>query len=180
MSPDEKIKLLDEVVATAIASWRIYIVVDAKFSTWADDERNTPEYEGCCTLKVLLCHSLMSACYASMDQAKTSYSLHRAIADPDLVISPEAKEKFGQCKAFWPKIAKYRNNVTAHVNLKRTQSEWADFANIKNGEIDAFMKNARIIVEELCKANLGVRNLSSSRNSFQKEFRDFCRVVNNG
>lgn len=64
MSPDGKIRLLDEVVSTAIASWRIYIVVDKKLSTWLDDERKTPEYEGCCTLKVLLCHSLMSAWYA--------------------------------------------------------------------------------------------------------------------
>lgn len=43
MSPDKKIKLLDEVVATAIASWRIYVVVDKQFFTWPSDERNTPE-----------------------------------------------------------------------------------------------------------------------------------------
>lgn len=177
MTPDEKIRLLDETVSTAIASWRIYILVDEKYSAWAEDMYNTPEYDGCRTLRVLLCHSLMSACYASMDRGNKSYSMYHAVKDKDLVISPMAKEKFDQCDSLWPKIATYRNNVTAHVNNRRTQSEWADFAGIGNGEIDAFAKSAPIVIKELCRANLGVRNLASSRRSFQQEFRDFCRIL---
>lgn len=168
---------MDEVVSTAIASWRIYISAYNRFSDWPMERRNSPEYDGYLTVKALLSHSLMTACYASVETGKKSYSLFHATNDPDLIVSPLAKAECESCLQLKPKIAVYRNNVTAHVNTKRTQTDWADFAGIRNGEIDAFLESARTVVDELGRSNLNVRFLSSSRTSFQHEFREFCRVM---
>ncbi|WP_306260395.1 hypothetical protein [Pararhizobium sp. IMCC21322] len=177
MSPSDKIWLLDEVVSTATASWRIYIAAYDKFSVWPVERQDSPEYNGYATIRALLSHSFMSACYASVESGKRSYSMHHAINDPDLIVSPLAKMECENCLGLRTKIATYRNNVTAHVNTKRKQAEWANFANIKNGEIDVFLRSARTVVEELGKSNLGVHFLASSRMTFQKNFREFCRVM---
>ncbi|WP_299812367.1 hypothetical protein [uncultured Roseibium sp.] len=177
MSPNDKIWLLDEVVSTATASWRIYIAAYNKFSDWPEERQNSPEYSGYTTIRALLSHSLMSACYASVESGKRSYSMHHAINDPDMIVSPLAKIECKNCLDLRTKIATYRNNITAHVNTKRKQAEWANFADIKNGEIDTFLKSARTVVEELGKSNLDATFIASSRMSFQRNFREFCRVM---
>jgi hypothetical protein len=177
LSPDEKIWLLDEVVSTATASWHIYILAYDKFSNWPDDLQDGPEYTGYTTVRTLLSHGLMSACYAAVDSGQKSYSIHHAKDDPALVVSELARRESKRCLKLRPKIATYRNNVTAHVNTKRKQSDWAEFADIKNGEIDTFLNSARAFVEELGKANLGSHFLASSRMQFQHDFREFCRAL---
>jgi len=177
LSAEHKIWLLDEVVSTAFASWHIYIAGYDKFNDWPEEQQGLAAYTGYTTLTVLLSHSLMSACYALVDSGQRSYSIHHAVKDPTLVITPLAKRECENCLILRSKIATYRNNVTAHVNTKRTQTDWAQFADIKNAEIDAFLLSARTVVEELGKANLGVHFIPSSRMSFQGDFREFCRVL---
>jgi hypothetical protein len=123
LSAREKIMLLDEVVSTATASWRIYIAADHKFSDWPESRRDNPAYTGYTTIKALLSHSLMSALYASMEPGKHSYSMRHAVEDPELIVTPTARNGFKCCLLLWPKIAIYRNNVTAHVNTKRKQTD---------------------------------------------------------
>jgi hypothetical protein len=103
--------------------------------------------------------------------------MHHAITDPDLAVTPMAKRECENCLGLRTKIATFRNNVTAHVNTKRTQANWAEFAGIKNGEIDAFLKSARTVVEELGQANLGPQFVASSRMPFRRDFREFCRAL---
>jgi hypothetical protein len=128
-------------------------------------------------INALLSHSLMASCYALIDSGQRSYSMHHAVKDQTLVITPLAKQECESCLRLRGKIATYRNNVTAHVNAKRTQEDWAQFANVKNGEIDAFLLSARAIVEEFGKANLGAHFVPSSRMPFQEDFREYCRVL---
>ena len=177
LSAERKIWLLDEVVSTAFASWHIYIAGYDKCNSWPEERRNRAAYTGYTTLKALLSHSLMAACYALVDSGQRSYSLHHAVQDPTLVVTPLAKLECESCLRLRSKIATYRNNVTAHVNDKRTQKDWAQFADIKNGEIDAFLLSARTVVEELGKANLDAHFIPSSRMPFQEDFREFCRVL---
>ncbi|PCI04631.1 MAG: hypothetical protein COB78_10080 [Hyphomicrobiales bacterium] len=177
LSIKNKIWLLDEVVSTAFGSWHIYLAGHDKFSDWPEECRSQSAYRGYTTLRSLLCHSLMVACYALVDSSNKAYSLHHAVKDPDLIVTPMAVNKCENCLRLRSKIATYRNNVTAHVNNRRTQSEWAQFANIKNGEIDAFLLSARAVVEELGKVNLGTEFVPSSRMPFQRDFNEFCRVI---
>ena len=148
-----------------------------KFSDWPEELQDTPEYNEYRTINVLLSHSLMSTCYAFLESGKKFYSLLRAIEDPYLVVTPLAKSECDKCCQLRPKIAIFRNNVTAHVNVKRRQTDWADLAGIKNGEIDAFMQSARTAVEELGKSNVHPEFVASSRTTFQHNFRKFCRVM---
>lgn len=177
LSNEGKIWLLDEVVSTAFASWHIYIEGDKKFSDWPKERRSRPEYYGYTTLKVLLSHSLMASCYALIDTGKRSYSMHHAIKDRDLIVTPVAKQEYEKCCDLRSKIATYRNNVTAHVNSARTQEDWAQFAGIKNDEISAYLRSARTFVEELGRTNLGEDFVPSSRMLFKRDFRAFCRVI---
>lgn len=177
LSPREKILLLDEVVSTATASWRIYIVAFNKFSDWPEGRQDSPEFNGYVAIRTVLTHGLMSALYASIDSGKRSYSMHHAIQDPELIVSKLARSECENCLKLRAKIATYRNNVTAHVNTKRKQTDWADFAGLTNGEIDAFLKSARTVVEELGTANTRVHFLASSQTTFQRDFHEFCRVL---
>ncbi len=177
LSAERKIWLLDEVVSTAFASWHIYIAGYDRFNNWPDEWQDRAAYTGYTTIRALLSHSLMSACYTLVDSGRRSYSMHHAVHDQKLIITPLAKQEFESCLRLRGKIATYRNNVTAHVNAKRTQKDWAQFADIKNGKIDAFLLSARTVVEELGKANLGAHFVPSSHMSFQGDFREFCRVL---
>lgn len=177
LSAEHKIWLLDEVVSTAFASWHLYIAGYDKFDNWPEERRSQAAYTGYTTFRVLLSHSLMSACYKLVDSGQRSYSIHHAIKDPKLVITPLAKLECENCLILRSKIATYRNNVTAHVNDKRTLTDWAEFAAITNAEIDSFLLSARTVVEELGKSNLDVHFTPSSRMSFKGNFREFCRVL---
>lgn len=177
LTTKDKILLLDEVVSTACASWRIYIAGYNKFNDWPEECRGQSAYFGYTTLRAVLSHSLMVACYASVESGKRTYSMHHAIKDPELIVTPLAVTESEKCFRLRSKIATYRNNVTAHVNNKKTQADWGQFADIKNGEIDAFLSSARTVVEELGKANLGVYFRPSSYMSFQQNFREFCRAM---
>ena len=177
LSNEEKIWLIDEVVSTAMASWQIYVEGDKKFSNWPKERQKQPEYVGYTTLKALLSYSLMASCYALVDTGKRSYSMHQAVKDPELFVTPVAKQEYEKCCDLRSKIATYRNNVTAHVNSTRTQSDWAQFAGIKNGEISAFLQSAHKFIEELGRANLHEGFVPSSRMLFKRDFRAFCRVI---
>jgi len=177
LSAERKIWLLDEMVSTAFASWHIYLTGYDKFKNWPEERRGHAAYTGYTTLRALLSHSLMGACYALVDSGQRSYSFHHAVRDSTLAITPLAKQECESCLKLRNKIATYRNNVTAHVNAKRTQEDWAQFANIKNAEISAFLASARTVIEELGKANLNAQFIPSSRMSFRGDFREFCRVL---
>ena len=75
------------------------------------------------------------------------------------------------------KIAKYRNNVVAHVNATRRQSDWAQAAGIVNSEIDDFLFNARAAVEGLSRDNLEGAFVPGVTRPVQSEFYDFCREI---
>ncbi|HEY8594567.1 MAG TPA: hypothetical protein VIL84_04920 [Devosiaceae bacterium] len=177
LSNEEKIWLLDEVVSTAFASWLIYLEGHEKFADRSEEEQTRPEHNGYTTLKALLSHSLMAACYALVDTRKNSYSMHHAVKDRDLIVTRVAEQACEKCCDLRRKIATYRNNVTAHVNSTRTQADWAQYADIKNGEISDFLQNARTCIEELGRANLHKDFVPSSRMQFRSDFRAFCRVI---
>jgi hypothetical protein len=177
LSNEEKILLIDEVVSTAVASWQIYVEGDKEFSGWPDERQNSPEYRGYHTIKNLLSHSLMGACYALVETGRRSYSMHHAVKDQDLIVTQTAKTEFQNCCNFRGKIATYRNNVTAHVNATRTQSDWAQIAGIKNQDISDYLLSAHNFVEELGRANLSNDFVPSSRVRFKRDFRAFCRVM---
>lgn len=173
----DKIMLLDEVVSTAFASWQLYTAGEDKFSKWPKEWRSRPDYIGYTTLRVLLGNSLINACYTLVDSGKRSYSMHHAIKDPDLIVTPPANRECEKCLQLRSKIATYRNNITAHVNAKRTQADWGQFAGIKKEEIKSFVFSARNVVEALGKANLDLHFIPSSRMPFQENFREYCRSM---
>jgi hypothetical protein len=177
LSNEQKVLLIEEVVSTAMASWQIYVEADKKFLDWPHEKQSQPEYCGYFTLKSLLSHSLMASCYALIDTGKRSYSMHHAVKDRELVISPAAKQEYENCCNLRGKIAIYRNNVTAHVNSSRSQSDWAQFADIKNRDISEFLRNAHQFVKELGRANLHEDFVPSSEMQFKRDFRAFCRVI---
>lgn len=177
LSKNQKVLLIDEVVSSAMASWQIYVEADRKFSDWPIEQQNRPEYLGYFTLKSLLSHSLMASCYALIDKGKLSYSMHHAVNDSELIVSLMAQKEYEKCSDLRSKIAIYRNNVTAHVNSSRTQSDWAKHAGIKNRDISEFLLSAHQFASELGRANLGGDFIPSSEMQFKRDFRAFCRVM---
>jgi len=155
LSVEERILLLDEVASTARSSWQILLIGHERFSNFPEEHRQHPAYLGYCNMTNLLSVSLMTACYALIDTHPKTYSFHHAVSDKDLQISSTFKEHCDVCFSLKKKISKYRSNVVAHVNAKRTQSDWADAAGIKNEEIDEFLHSARAAIEELVRDNLG-------------------------
>lgn len=103
--------------------------------------------------------------------------MHHAVRDRELIVIPAALQACERCCDLRNKIATYHNNVTAHVNSARTQAHWAQFADIKNGEISDFLYSARTFVEELGRANLHEGFIPSSRMPFKRDFHTFCRVI---
>ena len=81
------------------------------------------------------------------------------------------------CFVLRSKIAKYRNNVVAHVNATRTQSKWAQAAGLVNSEIDDFLFNARAAVEGLSRDNLEDDFVAGVTRPVQGEFSAFCREI---
>lgn len=160
-----------------MASWQIYVEVDKKFSDWPKERQSQPEYYGFTTLKALLSHSLMASCYALIDTGKRSYSMYHAVEDQGLIITPMVKQEYEKCYGLRSKIATYRNNVTAHVNSARTQADWAQYADIKNSDISDYLRSAHKFVKELGRANLGEDFVPSSEMQFKRNFRAFCRVM---
>jgi hypothetical protein len=155
LSVEERILLLDEVASTARSSWQIHLIGHERFSDFPEEHRQHPAYLGYRNMTNLLSVSLMTACYALIDTHPKTYSFHHAVSDKDLQISSTFKEHCDVCFSLKKKISKYRSNVVAHVNAKRTQSDWADAAGIKNEEIDEFLHSARAAIEELVRDNLG-------------------------
>ncbi|MEP3919367.1 hypothetical protein [Ascidiaceihabitans sp.] len=177
LSIEEKILLLDEVASTARSSWQMYLAAHAHFSTWPDENRQKPAYLGYRNLENLLSVSLMTACYSLVETGKRSYSLHHAVSDADLRVSSEVRMNSTNCFDLRSKIAKYRNNVVAHVNATRTQSDWAQAAGIVNSEIDDFLFNARAAVEGLSRDNLEGAFVPGVTRPVQGEFHAFCREI---
>lgn len=177
LSNKQKVLLIDEVVSSAMASWQIYVEADEKFSDWPHEKQSQPEYCGYFTLKSLLSHSLMASCYALIDTGKRSYSMHHVVKDPGLVTTQVAKQEYEKCYQLRSKISTYRNNVTAHVNSTRTQSDWAQFAGIKNSDISDFLRSAHKFVKELGRVNIGEDFVPSSEMQFKRDFRAFCRAI---
>lgn len=174
LSVEEKIWQLDEVVSTAFGSWQIYVTAYNKFNDWPEKRREHPAFSGYETIRNLLSHSLIVACDALLDSGKQSYSFHHAMNDPELKITSEATAEYQACLKFTKKIGIYRNNVSAHINDRKTQAEWAQHANIKNGEFDIFIRSARATITELGKANINTNFVPSSKSPFAYEFNEFC------
>ena len=177
LSVEEKILLLDEVASTARSSWQIYLAAHVHFSDWPDKHRQVPAYLGYRNLENLLSASLMTACYSLVETGKRSYSLHHAVKDAVLRVSSDVRMHCESCFVLRSKIAKYRNNVVAHVNASRTQSDWAKAAGIVNSEIDDFLFNARAAVERLSRDNLGDAFVPGVTRPVQGEFHAFCREM---
>lgn len=154
LSVEERILLLDEVASTARSSWQIHLIGHERFSDFPEEHRQNPAYLGYCNMRNLLSVSLMTACYALIDTNRKTYSFHHAISDKDLQISSNVKKHCDVCFSLRGKISKYRNNVVAHVNSKRSQSDWADATGIKNEEIDEFLHSSKAAIEELVRDNL--------------------------
>lgn len=173
----ERVLLLDEVASTAFGSWQIQIALHDKFSKWPEDDQDHPAYTGYTTMRVLLSHSLIVACYALLDSNPKAYSFCHAVNDPDLKVTDKALSEYEECVKLRGKIATYRNNVSAHVNSRRTQSDWAMLAGIKNREFDVFIRNARSVVTELGKANIDSDFIPSSHMAFYSDFHEFCRAM---
>ncbi len=177
LSVKEKLLLLDEVASTARSSWQIHLVAHETFSDWPLEHHSHPAYLGYCNLKNLLSASLMTACYSLVETGKKSYSLHHAVSDPSLNISPKAQRHCEACFALRSKISKYRNNVVGHVNAKRTQSNWAQAAGILNRDIDDFLQHSRAAIEELSWINLGEEFVPGVTMPVRRHFREFCRIL---
>ena len=75
------------------------------------------------------------------------------------------------------KISKYRSNVVAHVNSKRTQSDWAEAAGIKNEEIDEFLHSSRAAIEELVRDNLEQGLAPVVAMPVRDFFFEYCREI---
>lgn len=177
LSTPEKILLLDEVTNTARASWQIIVIGDNDFR---DCPRGGPyemAYLGYHTVKNLLSVSLMSACYSLVDTGKRSYSFHHAEHDASLKISTKTKAHFERCFEYRGRIATYRNNVVAHVNNRRSQSDWADFAGIKHQDIDTFLDNALAAVLELARDNSVSERALGVTKPVRSYFHEFCRIT---
>jgi len=179
LSVEERILLLDEVASTARSSWQILLIGHERFSNFPEEHRQHPAYLGYCNMTNLLSVSLMTACYALIDTRPKTYSLHHAASDKDLQISSTFKEHCDVCFSLRKKIAKYRNNVVAHVNSKRTQSDWADAAGIKNEEIGEFLHSAKAAIEELVCDNLEQRLAPVVTMPVRDFFFEYCREITN-
>lgn len=177
LSVEEKILLLDEVASTARSSWQIHLIGHERFSAFPEEHRQNPAYLGYCNMRNLLSVSLMTACHALIDTNPKTYSFHHAISDKDLQISSSVRNHCAVCFSLRKKIAKYRNNVVAHVNSKRTQSHWANAAGIRNGEIDEFLHSARAAVEELARDNLEHGLAPVITMPVRDFFFEYCRVI---
>lgn len=176
LSVKDKILLLDEVASSARSSWQIYLAAHENFADWPLQERSDPAYLGYCNLKNLLSISLMTTCYSLVETGRRAYSLHHAITDPSLSVSSEARKYCQDCFDLRAKISKYRNNVVAHVNSRKTQADWAHLAGISNGEIDNFLQNVRAAIEELSIHNLEHGFAPCVSMPVQDHFRAFCRM----
>ncbi len=177
LSVEEKILLLDEVASTARSSWQIYLAAHEHFSAWPDEYRQNAAYLGYRNLENLLSVSLMTACYSLVETGKLSYSLHHAVSDTALSVSPDVRKNCARCFDLRTKIAKYRNNVVAHVNASRTQSVWAQAAGLLNSEIDDFLFNARAAVEGLSRDNIDDAFIPCVTRPVRSDFHAFCRTI---
>ncbi|WP_306141479.1 hypothetical protein [Roseibium sp. MMSF_3412] len=177
LSVEEKVLLLDEVATSAISSWRILKIAERDFSNWRIEERDHPAYLGYCNLRNLLSVSLMTSCYTLIETGDKSYSLHHVVKDQSLRLSPTALQECENCFQLRKKISIYRNNVTAHVNHRKTQSDWAQTAGLKNGEIDGFTKSVFVVVDELSRDNMPSDFEPCVRKQSLSYFQEFCRAA---
>lgn len=169
--------LLDEVASTARSSWQIQLAMLDDFAHWPKTYRGHPAYFGYRNMTNILSVSLMTACYALIETGSKSYSLHHAMKDDALKVSSEVRQNCDVCFELRGKISKYRNNVVAHVNTTKSQSDWADAAGIRNGEIDRFLQSARTAIEILCHDNIGGGFSPVVTMPVQRDFREFCRMT---
>lgn len=130
-------------------------------------------------MRTLLSVSLMTACYALIDTNRRTYSFHHAISDKDLKISSVVKKHCDVCFSLREKVAEYRNNVVAHVNSKRSQSDWANLVDIKHEEIDEFLHSARAAIEELVRDNLEQGLAPVVTMPVRDFFFEYCREITN-
>lgn len=172
----EKILLLDEVGGLARSAWQIHLSIYEEFCDWPSSDQLNPAYLGYINLRNILSVGLMTSCYSLIETGSRSYSLHHAMSDSSLKISLEARSHCDKCFELRQKISKYRNNVVAHVNSKRSQADWAQASNISNGEIDRFIESARFAIEELSKDNLEGDFSPCVTMPVQDHFRAFCRL----
>lgn len=179
LSVEERILLLDEVASTARSSWQIHLIGHERFSDFPEEHRQHPAYLGYCNMRNLLSVSLMTACYALIDINRKTYSFHHAILDKDLQISASVKKHCDVCFSLREKISKYRSNVVAHVNSKRTQSDWAEAAGIKNEEISEFIHSAGAAIEELVRDNLGQGLAPVVTMPVSNLFFEYCQEITN-
>lgn len=177
LSVEEKIILLDEVASTARSSWQIHLIGHERFSDFPEEHRQHAAYLGYCNMRNLLSVSLMTSCHALIDTNQKTYSLHHAISDKDLLISSSVKKHCDLCFSLRKKIAKYRNNVVAHVNSKRTQSDWANAAGIQTDEIDEFLHSAKAAIEGLTRDNLKQGLAPVVTMPVRDFFLEYCRVI---
>lgn len=177
LSVEQKILLLDEVASTARSSWQIHLVGHERFSGFPEEHKQHPAYLGYCNIRNILSVSLMTACYSLIETNKKTYSLYHAVSDKDLQISSNVKRNCEICFALREKISRYRNNVVAHVNAKRTQSDWAQAAGIQNREIDDFLYSARVAVEELARDNLEEGLAPVVTMPVRSFFFEYCRAI---
>lgn len=177
LSVEEKILLLDEVASSARSSWQIHLIGHERFSNFPKEHDQHPAYLGYCNMRNLLSVSLMTACYALIDTNNKTYSLHHAVEDQDLRISDSVVKNCDVCFTMRRKIAKYRNNVVAHVNAKRTQSDWAQEAGIVNGEIDTFLHSAREAIRQLAQDNIEEGFIPVVDMPVREFFLEYCRVI---
>lgn len=179
LTKNEKVLLLDEVASAARSSWQIYLVALEEFSEYTGALQRDPAYLGFCNIRNLLTASLMTACYALIDKRKDAYSLHHAVSDPNLTVSHEVRQHCKTCFGLRDKIGRYRNNVVAHVNDKRSQSDWAQAAEIQNGDIDNFLSEARLAIEGLSQDNMETGFRPCVTMPVRDHFIAFCQKIAN-